>query len=77
MRSRHSMAYLKGLCRLGNIWTAPLFMSPEGGYDELLCYFNRLSDLLFMLAWSLEVHNLIEYVVREAVAFVIKGGGVR
>jgi len=49
----------------------------EGGYDELLCYFNRLSDLLFMLAWSLEVHNLIEYVVREAVAFVIKGGGVR
>ena len=28
-----------------------------GGYDEILVYFNRLSDLLFVLAWSMEVHG--------------------
>jgi cob(I)alamin adenosyltransferase len=35
------------------------------GYDEILVYFNRLSDLLFVLAWSLEVMAVVEDAVQE------------
>jgi len=34
-------------------------------YAELIVYFNRLSDLLFVLAWSLEVRAVIRQVVKE------------
>jgi cob(I)alamin adenosyltransferase len=34
-------------------------------YPELIVYFNRLSDLLFVLAWSLEVRAVIRQVVKE------------
>lgn len=36
-----------------------------GDYSVLLAYFNRLSDLLFVLAWSLEVRAVVETVLRE------------
>jgi cob(I)alamin adenosyltransferase len=36
-------------------------------HDELLVYFNRLSDLLFVLAWSLEIRSIIEETVRNVV----------
>jgi ATP:cob(I)alamin adenosyltransferase len=39
-------------------------------FDELLIYFNRLSDFLFVLAWSLEVM----FIVRNVASEVIKGG---
>jgi len=39
-------------------------------FDELLIYINRLSDFLFVLAWSLEVIFIVENVARE----VIKDG---
>jgi len=47
---------------------------PTGVYDELLVYFNRLSDLLFVLAWSSEVIAIIEEVVREVLAADVYGG---
>jgi cob(I)alamin adenosyltransferase len=47
---------------------------PTGVYDELLVYFNRLSDLLFVLAWSSEVIAIIEEVVREVIAADVYGG---
>jgi cob(I)alamin adenosyltransferase len=31
-----------------------------GGYDDLLIYFNRLSDLLFVIAWCLELTVIVE-----------------
>lgn len=34
-------------------------------YAALLAYFNRLSDLLFVLAWVLEFRTVIEDVVRR------------
>jgi len=34
-------------------------------FDELLVYFNRLSDFLFVLAWSLEVMFVVKNVTRE------------
>lgn len=43
-----------------------------GGYDEVLVYFNRLSDLLFVLAWSLEVMTVVDDAVREVVASALK-----
>lgn len=36
-----------------------------GDYALLIVYLNRLSDLLFVLAWSLEVRAVIEEVVRD------------
>ena len=36
-------------------------------YRELIVYFNRLSDLLFMLAWSLEVKAVVEDVVHDLI----------
>jgi len=39
-------------------------------FDELLVYFNRLSDFLFVLAWSLEVI----FVVSNVTSDVIKEG---
>ena len=44
----------------------------EKVYGDLIRYFNRLGDLLFMLAWSLEVNALIEDVVREIIESAIK-----
>jgi len=43
-----------------------------GGYDEVLVYFNRLSDLLFVLAWSLEVMAVVDEAVRELVTSATK-----
>ena len=43
-----------------------------GGYDEILRYFNRLSDLLFVLAWSLEVMAVVEDAVQEVVGCATK-----
>jgi len=38
-----------------------------GGYDELVVYFNRLSDLLFILAWTLEINAIVEDVVMDLI----------
>jgi cob(I)alamin adenosyltransferase len=38
-----------------------------GGYDDLLVYFNRLSDFLFVIAWSLEVNAVLEGIVRQSI----------
>jgi cob(I)alamin adenosyltransferase len=43
-------------------------------YNELVVYFNRLSDLLFVLAWSLEVRAMVEDVVRRVIATTSKEG---
>jgi len=44
----------------------------EKVYKDLIRYFNRLGDLLFMLAWSLEVNELIENIIREIIENAIK-----
>jgi len=38
------------------------------GRDVVLAYVNRLADLLFVLAWSLEVRAVIAWAVRETLA---------
>jgi len=38
-----------------------------GGYDEILVYFNRLSDLLFVLGWSMEVMAVVDDAVQEVI----------
>jgi ATP:cob(I)alamin adenosyltransferase len=48
-----------------------------GGYDDLLVYFNRLSDLLFVVAWCLEVNAVVEKVVCELAACVCTEGSGR
>ncbi len=36
-----------------------------GDYEKLIVFFNRLSDLLFALAWSLELIATVESAVRD------------
>jgi cob(I)alamin adenosyltransferase len=43
-----------------------------GGYDEILVYFNRLSDLLFVLAWSSEVMAVVEDAVQEVLTGALR-----
>lgn len=43
-----------------------------GGYDEILVYFNRLSDLLFVLGWSLEVMAVVDEAVQEVISSAFK-----
>lgn len=43
-----------------------------GGYDEVLVYFNRLSDLLFVLGWSMEVMAVVDDTVREVILSAMK-----
>jgi cob(I)alamin adenosyltransferase len=38
-------------------------------YRELIVYFNRLSDLLFVLAWSLEVKAVVESIVHDLIEY--------
>jgi cob(I)alamin adenosyltransferase len=38
-----------------------------GGLDDVIVYFNRLSDFLFTLAWSLEVDAVLEEIVSESI----------
>jgi cob(I)alamin adenosyltransferase len=45
-----------------------------GEYSECIIYFNRLSDLLFVLAWSLEFRAVVEDVVRGLMMETIKEG---
>lgn len=39
----------------------------NGTYEKLIIYFNRLSDLLFVLAWAVAVTAAVEEVLRELV----------
>jgi cob(I)alamin adenosyltransferase len=39
-----------------------------GTYEALIIYFNRLSDLLFVLAWSATVRSTVEHVLDELTA---------
>lgn len=43
-------------------------------YRNLLIYFNRLSDLLFALAWALELRQVVETVVRDLLTSESQGG---
>ena len=38
-----------------------------GGLDDLAVYFNRLSDFLFVVAWSLEVDAVLDEVVSQTI----------
>jgi cob(I)alamin adenosyltransferase len=35
--------------------------------ERLIVYFNRLSDFLFVIAWSLEVNAVLEGIVRQSI----------
>ena len=38
-----------------------------GGLDDLVVYFNRLSDFLFVVAWSLEVDAVLDEIVSQSI----------
>ena len=47
----------------------------EGGRDVLLSYINRLGDLLFMLAWALEVRSIVKNALMDTLRE--QGGGTQ
>ena len=70
-RSRDSAAVhvARTVCRRGERLIVMLNREVKE-FDDLLVYFNRLSDFLFVLAWSLEVI----WVVKNVTGEVIKDG---
>jgi ATP:cob(I)alamin adenosyltransferase len=63
----------RSVCRRCERSIVMLNRESGGDYAECIIFFNRLSDLLFVLAWSLEVRALVREVVR---GLVMEGGGV-
>lgn len=55
----------RAVCRRCERLIVILNRQENGAYADLLAYYNRLSDLLFVLAWSLEVRDTVECVVCE------------
>ncbi len=58
----------RAVCRRGERAIVQLNME-SGGLECLLTYFNRLGDLIFVLAWAMEV----EAVVDQTLATVLEG----
>lgn len=52
------------VCRRCERWIHKLNRQTDH-YSMLIMYFNRLSDLLFVIAWSLEIRSIIEKVLVE------------
>lgn len=46
----------------------------SGGHDDLLVYFNRLGDFLFVTAWCLEVNAVLEEIACQSMAGTAKEG---
>ncbi|MFH1138245.1 MAG: cob(I)yrinic acid a,c-diamide adenosyltransferase [Pseudomonadota bacterium] len=59
-----AMHLARTVCRRGERHLVFL-ARPLAELDELLRYFNRLSDLLFVMAWSLEVQAAVEDVLAD------------
>ncbi|MBI4777140.1 MAG: cob(I)yrinic acid a,c-diamide adenosyltransferase [Deltaproteobacteria bacterium] len=54
----------RSVCRRGERLIVTLNRQ-TGHYDQLITYFNRLGDLIFVLAWAVDVMKVIERVVEE------------
>jgi cob(I)alamin adenosyltransferase len=60
-RQSAAMHIARAMCRRCERLICMLYEKPDGDcYQDLVIYFNRLSDLLFVLAWALEVRALIK-----------------
>jgi len=62
----------RAVCRRCERAVVLLNREAGGEYSECIVFFNRLSDLLFVLAWSLELRTLVEEVVRGLIAETFK-----
>ena len=58
----------RAVCRRGERAIVQLNME-SGRAERLLTYFNRLGDLIFVLAWAMEV----EATVNQALATILEG----
>jgi cob(I)alamin adenosyltransferase len=54
----------RAVCRRCERSIVSLNREASGEYSECIVYFNRLSDLLFVLAWCLELRAVVEEVLR-------------
>ena len=69
-----AMHVARAVCRRCERSIVMLNRKAGGEYSQCIVYFNRLSDLLFVLAWSLELRALVEEVVRDLIMETLKEG---
>jgi cob(I)alamin adenosyltransferase len=69
-----AMHVARAVCRRCERLIVLLNRKAGGQYSECVVYFNRLSDLLFVLAWSLELMAVVEEVVRGLIMETLKEG---
>jgi len=69
-----AMHVARAVCRRCERSIVLLNREAGGEYSECIIYFNRLSDLLFVLAWSLEFRAVVEEVVRGLIMETFKEG---
>ena len=63
----------RAVCRRFERLIVMLNRQESGLYDDLLAYYNRVSDLLFVLAWALEVRAAVTKVVCDLLTGVVEG----
>lgn len=64
----------RAVCRRCERLIVMLNRQESGLYSDLLAYYNRVSDLLFVLAWGLEVRAAVTKVVRDLLTSVVERG---
>lgn len=68
-----AMHVARAVCRRCERLILSLSEQTDKGYPDLAVYFNRLSDLLFTLAWALEMRALIKDILVDLMAGKVKG----
>jgi cob(I)alamin adenosyltransferase len=69
-----AMHVARAVCRRCERAIVMLNREAGGEYSQCVIYFNRLSDLLFVLAWSLEFRAVVEEAVRGLIMEKFKEG---
>lgn len=63
-----AMHMARAVCRRCERAVVKVNRNSGGAYSQCVVYFNRLSDLLFVLAWSLDVRAVVKEVLRSMIA---------
>jgi cob(I)alamin adenosyltransferase len=58
----------RAVCRRCERSIVTLNAEQDGAHRTLIAYFNRLGDLLFVLAWALEVRTVVRRILEETLA---------
>lgn len=69
-----AMHVVRSVCRRCERHIVALNTQESGAYSDLTPYFNRLSDLFFVMAWCLEMREIVTEALRDVLTGTVEGG---